>query len=122
MKKKKQNLAVLLSVGVIATSISLPISSYADTSNTILLSTEKNNETIHFSEFISGQLNTTFSTKNENVVFRYDDENKDTYKLSTKNVQESSNIKKQEVNQAFLSPQLGNHDYFIELGRRTPRA
>lgn len=54
MKKKKQNLAVLLSAGVIATSISLPISSYADTSNTILLSTEKNNETIHFSEFISG--------------------------------------------------------------------
>ncbi|HHX7191409.1 hypothetical protein P9Z94_29970 [Bacillus thuringiensis] len=121
MKKKKQNLAILLSAGVIAASISLPISSYADTSN-IILSTEKYNETIHFSEFISGQLTTPFSTKNENVVFRYNDENKDTYKLGTKNVQESSNIKKQEVNQAFLSPQLGNHDYFIELGRRTPRA
>ncbi|HDR7379623.1 MULTISPECIES: hypothetical protein [Bacillus] len=121
MKKKKQNVAVLLSAGVIATSISLPISSYADTSN-IILSTEKYNETIHFSEFISGQLTTSLSTKNENVVFRYNDENKDTYKLGIKNVQESSNIKKQEVNQALLSPQLGNHDYFIELGRRTPRA
>ncbi|MCY8939268.1 hypothetical protein [Peribacillus frigoritolerans] len=100
MKKKKQSLAVLLSAGVIATSISLPVSSYADTSNNVL-STEKNNET---------------------VVFRYDDENKDKYKLGTKSVQESFTVKKQEVNQRFLSTQLGNHDYFIEAGRRTPRA
>ncbi|KOR79812.1 hypothetical protein AM232_16115 [Bacillus sp. FJAT-21352] len=100
MKKKKQSLAVLLSAGVIATSISLPISSYADTSNNVR-STEKYNET---------------------VVFRYDDENKDKYKLGTKSVQESFTVKKQEVNQRFLSPQLGNHDYFIEVGRRTPRA
>ncbi|MFJ7306820.1 hypothetical protein [Peribacillus frigoritolerans] len=97
MKKKKQSLAVLLSAGVIATSISLPVSSYADN----VLSTEKYNET---------------------VVFRYDDENKDKYKLGTKSVQESFTVKKQEVNQRFLSPQLGNHDYFIEVGRRTPRA
>ncbi|MDM5307543.1 hypothetical protein [Peribacillus frigoritolerans] len=121
MKKKKQSLAVLLSAGVIATSISLPISSYADTSNNVL-STEKYNETIKFSEFISGQLATSFSTKTEDVVFRYDDENKDKYKLGTKSVQESFTVKKQEVNQGFLSPQLGNHDYFIEVGRRTPRA
>ncbi|MGM1032047.1 MAG: hypothetical protein ACQEXK_06225 [Bacillota bacterium] len=100
MKKKKQSLAVLLSAGVIATSISLPVSSYADTSNNVL-STEKFNET---------------------AVFRYDDENKDKYKLGTKSVQESFTVKKQEVNQRFLSPQLGNHDYFIEVGRRTPRA
>ncbi|WP_368905841.1 hypothetical protein [Bacillus wiedmannii] len=32
-EKKKQSLAFLLSAGVIAKSISLPISSYADTSN-----------------------------------------------------------------------------------------
>ncbi|MCI0768418.1 hypothetical protein [Bacillus sp. TL12] len=50
----KKSLAVLLSADVITTSISLPISSYADTSNNIL-STEKYNETIKFSEFISGQ-------------------------------------------------------------------
>lgn len=121
MKKKKQSLAVLLLAGAIATSISLPISSYADTSNNVL-STEKYNETIKFSEFISRKLTTSFSTKTENVVFRYDDENNDTYKLGTKIVQESFTIKKQEVNQAFLSPQLGNHDYFIQVGRRTPRA
>ncbi|MEC0344818.1 hypothetical protein [Peribacillus frigoritolerans] len=92
MKKKKQSLAVLLSAGVIATSISLPVSSYADN----VLSTEKYNET---------------------AVFRYDDENKDKYKLGTKSVQESVTVKKQEVNQ---SPQLGNH--FIEVGRRNPKA
>ncbi|MEB2492966.1 hypothetical protein SOP93_17560 [Peribacillus frigoritolerans] len=95
MKKKKQSLAVLLSAGVIATSISLPVSSYTDTS---------------------------FSTKTEDAVFRYDDENKDKYKLGTKSVQESFTVKKQEVNQRFLSPQLGNHDYFIEVGRRNPKA
>ncbi|GAA1370429.1 hypothetical protein [Peribacillus frigoritolerans] len=100
MKKKKQSLAVLLSAGVIATSISLPVSSYAVTSNNVL-STEKYNET---------------------VVFRYDDENKDKYKLGTKSVQESFTVKKQEVNQRFLSPQLGNHNYFIEVGRRNPKA
>ncbi|MEP9406885.1 hypothetical protein ABKP09_11255 [Peribacillus frigoritolerans] len=121
MKKKKQSLAVLLSAGVIATSISLPISSYADTSNNVL-STEKYNETIKFSEFISGQLTTSFSTKTEDAIFRYDDESKDKYKLGTKSVQESFTVKKQEVNQRFLSPQLGNHDYLIEVGRRTPRA
>ncbi|MBC6971998.1 hypothetical protein H9I32_06030 [Bacillus sp. Xin] len=117
----KKSLAVLLSADVITTSISLPISSYADTSNNIL-STEKYNETIKFSEFISGQLTISFSTKTADLVFRYNDENKDKYKLSTMSVQESFTVKKQEVNQGFLSPQLDNHEYFIELGRRTPRA
>ncbi|MEC0275511.1 hypothetical protein [Peribacillus frigoritolerans] len=94
-EKKETKFSSFMSAGVIATSISLPVSSYTDTS---------------------------FSTKTEDAVFRYDDENKDKYKLGTKSVQESVTVKKQEVNQRFLSPQLGNHDYFIEVGRRNPKA
>ncbi|MFK4427686.1 MULTISPECIES: M4 family metallopeptidase [Bacillus] len=95
MKTKKQSLAVLLSAGVIATSISLPTHSYAATSSNVL-STEKYNEVIKSPEFISGQLTTPSSTKTEDVVFRYVDENKDKYKLGTKSAKESFTVKKQE--------------------------
>ncbi|PEO02138.1 bacillolysin, partial [Bacillus pseudomycoides] len=95
MKTKKQSLVVLLSAGIVATSISLPTSSYAATSNNVL-STEKYNEAIKSTEFISGQLTTPSSTKTEDVVFRYVDENKDKYKLGTKSAKESFTVKKQE--------------------------
>ncbi|MGG0763424.1 M4 family metallopeptidase [Bacillus paramycoides] len=95
MKTKKQSLAVLLSAGIVATSISLPTSSYAATSNNVL-SAEKYNEIIKSPEFISGQLTTPSSTKTEDVVFRYVDENKDKYKLGTKSAKESFTVKKQE--------------------------
>ncbi|WP_342718377.1 hypothetical protein AAG068_04960 [Bacillus paramycoides] len=117
----KKSLALLLSTGVITTSISLPISSYADTSNNVM-SKEKYNETIKLSEFIFEQLTISFSTKTDDFVFRYNDEDEDKYKLRTMSVQEPLNLKKQEVNQIFLSRQLGNHNYFIEVGRRNPRA
>ncbi|MEX0417916.1 M4 family metallopeptidase [Bacillus sp. C30] len=95
MQIKKQSLAVLLSAGAIATSISLPTSSYAATSSNVL-STEKYNEVTKSPEFISGQLTTPSSIKTEDIVFRYIDENKDKYKLGTKSAKESFTVKKQE--------------------------
>ncbi|PEP54491.1 M4 family metallopeptidase [Bacillus pseudomycoides] len=96
--KKNRSLTVLLSASIVATSISLPTSGYAATPNNVL-STEKYNETIKSTEFISGELTTPSSKNTEDVVLRYIDGNKDKYKIGSKSAKESFTVKKQEQDQ-----------------------
>ncbi|WP_305927748.1 M4 family metallopeptidase [Bacillus mycoides] len=94
MKNKKCNLVVLLSASIIATSTALPTSSYAASNH--VLSTEKYNETVGSTEFISGELTTPSSQKIEDVIFRYVNEHKDKYNLGIKDAEESFIVQKKE--------------------------
>ncbi|MDH2361264.1 bacillolysin [Priestia megaterium] len=90
MKKKKQALKVLLSVGILSSSFAFAHTSSAAPNN--VLSTEKYNKEIKSPEFISGKLSGPSSQKAQDVVFHYMNKNKDKYKLGNENAQNSFKV------------------------------
>lgn len=90
MKKKKQALKVLLSVGILSSSFAFAHTSSAAPNN--VLSTEKYNKEIKSPEFISGKLSAPSSQKAQDVVFHYMNTNKDKYKLGNENAQNSFKV------------------------------
>ncbi|MDZ3952372.1 M4 family metallopeptidase [Bacillus thuringiensis] len=94
MKNTKNKLKILLSASVIATSITLPSSSYAEVNN--VLSTEKYNELVGSTEFISGQLTKPTSKKTENIIFDYINEQKGKYNIGSKDAENTFVIQKKE--------------------------
>ncbi|TYR78861.1 peptidase M4 family protein [Priestia megaterium] len=91
MNKKKQALGVLLSVGLITSSLGFSTSASASPLN--VLSTEKYNSEIQSPEFVSGKLSSPSSQKPEEVIFNYMNKHKDKYKLNSKRAEQSFKVK-----------------------------